>query len=139
MRILQGAISLTVAGVLIFGSVNAAPGQRSGSGSGTQSGQSTTSGTQATVPAMGTGLPPSGVVDDSMKDRTTHMEEEQAKMRNNERQQKIVDDTEHLLELAAQLKIDVDRTNKDMLSIDVIRKADEIEKLAHSVKERMKG
>jgi hypothetical protein len=32
----------------------------------------------------------------------------------------------------------VDKTNKDMLSLNVIRKADEIEKLAHSVKEKMK-
>jgi hypothetical protein len=32
----------------------------------------------------------------------------------------------------------VDKTNKDMLSITVIRKADAIEKLAHQVKEKMK-
>jgi hypothetical protein len=44
-----------------------------------------------------------------------------------------------LLALATELKVDMDKTNKDMLSLDVIRKADEIEKLAHSVKEKMKG
>ena len=36
------------------------------------------------------------------------------------------------------LKAEVDKTNKDMLSLNVIRKADEIEKLAHNVKEKMK-
>jgi hypothetical protein len=36
------------------------------------------------------------------------------------------------------LKAEVDKTNKDMLSLNVIRKADEIEKLAHDVKEKMK-
>jgi hypothetical protein len=33
----------------------------------------------------------------------------------------------------------VDKSDKNTLSLDVVRKADEIEKLAHSVKERMKG
>ena len=41
--------------------------------------------------------------------------------------------------LANELKSQVDKSNKDTLSLDVVRKADEIEKLAHSVKEKMKG
>ena len=48
-------------------------------------------------------------------------------------------DTEKLLELASQLKMNVDRTNPNMLSLDVIKKAQEIEKLAKSVREKMKG
>jgi hypothetical protein len=67
------------------------------------------------------------------------MEQDQAKMRNLDRQKKLVDDTAKLVSLANELKADVDKSNKDMLSLDVIRKADEIEKLAHSVKEKMKG
>jgi hypothetical protein len=67
------------------------------------------------------------------------MEQEQAKMRNVDRQQQLVLDTEKLLALANELKTDVDKSTKDTLSVDVIRKADEIEKLAHSVKEKMKG
>jgi nitric oxide reductase activation protein len=67
------------------------------------------------------------------------MEDEQAKARNKERQKQLVDDTQKLLALANELKADVDKSSKDTLSIDVIRKADEIEKLAHSVKEKMKG
>jgi hypothetical protein len=64
---------------------------------------------------------------------------QQARTRNSDRQKQLVKDTDKLLVLATQLKQDVDKTNKDVLSVDVIKKADEIEKLAHSVKERMKG
>jgi len=67
------------------------------------------------------------------------IEEQQALARNNERQKRLVADTEKLLALATDLKAQVDKTNKDTLSVDVIKKAEEIEKLAHSVKERMKG
>ncbi len=67
------------------------------------------------------------------------MVQEQAKMRNLDRQKQLVLDTQKLLALANQLKSDVDKSNKDTLSLDVIRKAEEIEKLAHSVKEKMKG
>jgi nitric oxide reductase activation protein len=67
------------------------------------------------------------------------MAQEQAKMRNVDRQKQLVSDTQKLLALANELKSDVDKSNKDTMSLDVIRKADEIEKLAHSVKEKMKG
>jgi hypothetical protein len=56
-----------------------------------------------------------------------------------ERQKKLIADTDHLLALATQLKADMDKTTKDTMSIEVIKKAEEIEKLAHSVKERMKS
>jgi hypothetical protein len=57
---------------------------------------------------------------------------------NAERKKQIADDTAKLLKLATDLKAEVDKTNKDTLSITVIRKADEIERMAHSVKEKMK-
>ena len=47
-------------------------------------------------------------------------------------------DTEKLLFLAEELKQHVDKTGPNVLSMDVIKKAQEIEKLAKSVKERMK-
>jgi uncharacterized protein with NRDE domain len=62
-----------------------------------------------------------------------------AKKANLQRQQDIRKDTEKLLELATELKQAVDKSNKDTLSLDVVRKADEIEKLAKSVKNKMKG
>ncbi len=59
--------------------------------------------------------------------------------RQTERQKKLIADTDHLLALANELKADMDKTTKDTMSIDVIKKAEEIEKLARSVKDRMKG
>jgi hypothetical protein len=57
---------------------------------------------------------------------------------NAERKRQIAEDSAKLLKLATDLKGEVDKTTKDTLSLNVIRKADEIEKLAHSVKEKMK-
>jgi len=68
-----------------------------------------------------------------------HTAEEMERARNSDRQKKLIEDTERLLALANELKLDVDKSTKDMLSLDVVRKADEIEKLAHAVKEKMKG
>ena len=65
--------------------------------------------------------------------------ERQAKMQNEERQKRLVEDTERLLTLATQLHDDVAKTNKNILSIDVVKRADEIERLAHAVKDRMRG
>ena len=64
---------------------------------------------------------------------------EMAKRQNEARQKDIQKDTDKLLELATELKQYVDKTNENILSMDVIKKADEIEKLAHSVREKMKG
>lgn len=47
-------------------------------------------------------------------------------------------DTNKLLQLATELKAQVDQTNKDVLSVDVVKKAEQIEKLAKSVKEKMR-
>ena len=57
---------------------------------------------------------------------------------NSERKKQIADDSTKLLNMAIALKAEVDKTTKDTLSLNVIRKADEIEKLARSVKEKMK-
>jgi hypothetical protein len=56
---------------------------------------------------------------------------------NAERKRQINAESAKLLKLATDLKAEVDKTDKDTLSISVIRKADEIEKLAHSVKQKM--
>jgi hypothetical protein len=58
---------------------------------------------------------------------------------NKERQAKLKADTDKLLELATQLKQQVDKSNENVLSLDVMKKAEEIEKLAHSVHDRMKA
>jgi|SRR5579871_718648 len=62
-----------------------------------------------------------------------------AKKANLQREQDIKKDAEKLLELATELKQSVDKSNENTLSLDVIKKAEQIEKLAKSVKEKMKG
>ena len=64
---------------------------------------------------------------------------QQAKRRNTERQQEIVSATDKLVTLTQQFKDDMKKGGKDQLSAANIKKAEEIEKLAKSVKEKMKG
>jgi len=56
---------------------------------------------------------------------------------NAERKREMMADSERLLKLAMDLKAEVDKTGKDELSIFEIRKAEEIERLAHGVQEKM--
>ena len=55
------------------------------------------------------------------------------------RKAQIAADTERLYQMAQELKAEVAKSNKDILSIAVVKKADEIEKLAKSLKERMRS
>ncbi|MFZ0200765.1 MAG: hypothetical protein WB523_14990 [Candidatus Sulfotelmatobacter sp.] len=64
---------------------------------------------------------------------------EMAKKANQERQAALKADTDKLVKLAGELKQYVDKSNENVLSVDVLKKAEEIEKLAHSVKDKMKG
>jgi hypothetical protein len=66
------------------------------------------------------------------------MLKDMSKERNAIRQKEIIDDTEHLLDLAKQLKDAVDKSSKDQLSLAVVNEAAEIEKLAKVVKEKMR-
>ncbi len=50
------------------------------------------------------------------------------------RKKEIASQCADLLKLATDLKTEVDKSNKDMLSLPVVRKATEIEQLAHKVK-----
>ena len=81
----------------------------------------------------------------SLPDASAQMEsrDKQAKQvnfddANAERNKQIADDSTKLLIMALALKSEVDKTTKDTLSLNVIRRAKEIEKLAHNVKEEMK-
>jgi hypothetical protein len=67
------------------------------------------------------------------------LERDMAKKANQERQAQLKRDTEKLLKLATELKQYVDKSNENVLSLDVVKKAEEIEKLAHSVREKMKN
>jgi len=54
------------------------------------------------------------------------------------REDQLAVDSAKLLQLATELKAAVDKSTKDQLSITVIKKADEVEKLARKVREEMK-
>ena len=56
-----------------------------------------------------------------------------------ERHKAMTADTERLLALAGELKDGINRSNKDILAMELLRKAEEIEKLAHNVREQMKA
>jgi hypothetical protein len=55
-----------------------------------------------------------------------------------QRHEQLVADTTKLLELANQLKTEVDKSTKDTLSVPVVKKADEVGKLAKKLREEMK-
>lgn len=67
------------------------------------------------------------------------IESENARKVNAERQLAIKNDTAKLLQMANELQEYVDKTNEHILSLEVVKKAEQIEKLAKSVKEKMKA
>jgi hypothetical protein len=140
-RHVRMAATVSVLGLIFFLGGTArgwAQGRNSGSQPTTQQQQ------QQQLPGIGInngnrglGVPPS--LDPDTDPMTAKMADQQAKSRNNDRQKRLETDTQKLLALATELKEQVDKTDKNILSLDVIKKADEIERLAKSVKERMKG
>jgi hypothetical protein len=72
-------------------------------------------------------------------DIPSSIRKEMEKKANQQRQADLKRDTDKLLKLSTELKDYVDKSNENILSVDVIKKADEIEKLAHSVKMKMRG
>ena len=98
----------------------------------------------SSVSAQNSRMPPSQLPENPSQqqpedDARSKMERDMAKKANQERQVALKKDTDKLLKLATELKEYVDKTNENMLSMDVIKKAEEIEKLAHSVRDKMKG
>jgi hypothetical protein len=82
------------------------------------------------------GVNPPTMDEDEARARITHdMEKRAAK----ERVVALKNDTDRLLKLSVELKSYVDKSDENVLSLTVIKKAEEIEKLAHSVKDKMKG
>jgi hypothetical protein len=70
----------------------------------------------------------------------TKMEKRATKAMLEENQKNIKSDTEKLYKLASELKAQVEKTDSTtILSLDLVKKAEEIEKLAKQIKERAKG
>jgi len=77
------------------------------------------------------------ILDPSMVFSDTKIEARQAKMLNIQRQQAIVTDTEKILQLARELEADANSARPTMSVAERMHKAEEIEKLAKTVREKM--
>jgi hypothetical protein len=77
--------------------------------------------------------------DESGPSVPSQIQKDMEKKANEQRQADLKRDTDRLLKLSMELKEYVDKSNSNILSLDVMKKAEEIEKLAHSVKTRMRG
>ncbi|HEY0794830.1 MAG TPA: hypothetical protein VGD64_03535 [Acidisarcina sp.] len=67
------------------------------------------------------------------------MEEKALRMRNEQRQKQLVSDAGKLLALAHQLQVEVNSASAGALPQRTLKKAEEVEKLARSVKDKMKA
>lgn len=99
---------------------------------------------QNSPPSPNVGAPPFSREDPSQgrpedNENAERLKKAMEKKLNEQRHEQLKRDTDRLLELSTELKQYVDKTNENLLSVDVVKKAEEIEKLAHSVKEKMKG
>jgi hypothetical protein len=76
------------------------------------------------------------LLEDSMKHQANAKEFE---LMNLQRQNEMTSDMAKLIELANQLKTETDKGTPDALAILEIRKAEESEKLAHSIQHKMRA
>jgi hypothetical protein len=125
-----GILGLGAAGVLLVAGSSAVS-------QATDTGQMQQAPTMQTPP-FGTS-PPFGESPNGSDPMQRQRQEKMEKARNVDRQKQLEKDTDKLLSLAKELKEEVGKSNADMLSVDVVKKAAEIEKLAKSVKDRMRG
>lgn len=134
MKMLRGALQGTM--LLIGLSGVAGMGQRQGGGS-TPPPQPPPS-SRTNYPAMVPMAPMSGIDSMSPDALGGRMAEQQAKSRNFERQKRLESDTERLVGLVNDFKEQMS-SDKGLSPSDMSKRAEEIEKLAKSVKDRMKG
>ena len=67
------------------------------------------------------------------------IDEERQRAIDDDRRKKLAADVNKLLTLSNELKSEIDKANKDQLSLGAMRKAAEIEKLAKSIQSQMKS
>jgi hypothetical protein len=92
------------------------------------------------TPQQSGGRPPFGQEPDATQDPALrHAQEEAAKKRNIDRQNRLKSNSDRIVQLATELNTAVEPNDKDPTSPAMAKKAEEIEKLAHSVKELMKS
>jgi hypothetical protein len=66
------------------------------------------------------------------------VQQRQAKAANEQRQVEIKRDTEKMYQLTAELKQSLETSGPSVMSMDDLKKVEQIEKLAHGVKSKMK-
>ena len=86
----------------------------------------------------GSSMPQFGPPRGERSQQEREMEDRRQKELNKKRQEEIREDTQKLFQLATELKDAVDKSNEHELSLLVVKKAEEVEKLAKRVKEKMK-
>ena len=91
-------------------------------------------------PTLGTGTSRAGrnPLDNDI-DPHRNLPESYARMQNTERQKRLVSDTDRLLSLTSQLKASIASSGSETLTPEMLRQMDEIEKLARSVKNKMRN
>ncbi len=86
------------------------------------------------------GRPPFGQEPDATQDPMLHhAQQEAAKKRNIDRQNKLMANSDRIVQLATELSTGVEPNEKDPAAPAMAKKAEEIEKLARSVKDLMKS
>ena len=88
-------------------------------------------------PQAGNQLP--GIAPENEPAVPPQVQKDMEKKANLQRQTDLKRDADKLLKLSTELKEYVDKSNENVLSLEVVKKAEEIEKLAHSVKVKMRG
>ncbi len=66
------------------------------------------------------------------------VQQQQAKAANEQRQVEIKRDTEKMFQLTAELKESLEKSSQNVMSMDDLKKVEQIEKLAHGVKSKMR-
>ncbi len=89
-------------------------------------------------PEPQTGMPTLGEPD-AATESAARAEQQRAKLLADDREKHLLADTARLVQLSTELKEEVDKSGKFVTSVTALRKAEEIEKLAHSVRDRLKN
>ncbi len=94
-------------------------------------------------PRLPSGISQSGSQNSDIGDvpvtsRQNDAQRKQQQAANLQRQAEIKRDTEKMLQLTQELNDFMQKSSQNVLSLDAIKKAEQIEKLAHNVKSKMK-
>lgn len=137
LGIMSGTLLVVLSGIGLGVGNGVVEAQKKGQG---QGGQPPTVPPNLQPGMQGMGMPTTldqpNIITDPVK---AHMDVERMKAMNDDRQKRLAADVDRLLALTNELKSSLDKTNKDELSVEVIKKAAEIEKLARDVQSRMKS